>query len=193
MTGSRDDWQRAAVVAEASSVTPRTTLALLGRYAEEFGATPAVDFLQSQLECSPDCINRSARGGHITASVLLSDGEERFVLTHHRRFHSWQQLGGHADGNYDLAAVAAREGLEESGLADFWIDPTPIDVDIHEAGCPPGKSTRHFDVCFQGTASKSIELVRSEESLDLKWVRLRDFDALGVSPRVARMAKAMVS
>lgn len=193
MNGSLDEWQRAAALAEMHSPAPCASLALLAHYVERYGASSAADFLRDQLDSHPNCINRQEHGGHITASVLIFDGVERFVLTHHRRYGSWQQLGGHADGNYDLAAVAAREGLEESGLPDFLIDPTPIDIDIHAAGCPPGSSTRHFDVCFQAVASRERKLARSEESLDLRWIRLSDFAALGVSPRVGRMARQIAS
>ena len=57
------------------------------------------------------------RPGHLTGSAwIVSPDRRRTLLTHHRKLDRWLQLGGHADGQADLLAVAAREAKEESGL-----------------------------------------------------------------------------
>src|SRR5690606_26123820 len=58
---------------------------------------------------------RERLAGHFTASCWLVDGAgARVLLTHHRKLGRWLQLGGHADGDRDLARVALREAEEES-------------------------------------------------------------------------------
>jgi 8-oxo-dGTP pyrophosphatase MutT (NUDIX family) len=57
--------------------------------------------------------------GHFTASLLVTTPRLDQVLLHlHSKLGLWLQLGGHADGEADLAAVARRECEEESGLGN---------------------------------------------------------------------------
>ena len=43
------------------------------------------------------------------------------LMAYHKLYDSWAWLGGHADGDYDLAAVAEREAREETGLQDVTL------------------------------------------------------------------------
>jgi 8-oxo-dGTP pyrophosphatase MutT (NUDIX family) len=64
-----------------------------------------------------DPFTRERLEGHFTGSAWLVSGDGlRVLLTHHRKLGRWLQLGGHADGDRDLARVALREAEEESGL-----------------------------------------------------------------------------
>ena len=69
------------------------------------------------VEAHADCCSRTQLSGHLTGSAWIVDASRtRTLLTHHRKLDKWLQLGGHADGDPDLLAVALREGREESGL-----------------------------------------------------------------------------
>src|ERR1017187_5220435 len=69
------------------------------------------------VEEHADCFSRKQLSGHLTGSAWIVDaGRTRTLLTHHRKLDKWLQLGGHADGDPDLRAVALREAREESGL-----------------------------------------------------------------------------
>jgi 8-oxo-dGTP pyrophosphatase MutT (NUDIX family) len=155
---------------------------------------------------SPDCFLRSCLPGHVTASAwIVSSDRERFLLTHHRKLGRWLQLGGHADGDSDVFAVALREAREESGMAGFeWIcgplagsPPGPIDIDVHAIparGDEPAHE--HHDVRFLLAAHPGQHLVISDESNALEWFswdRLeRDF-AEGSLLRLGRKARALVA
>src|SRR5688572_26513021 len=81
------------------------------------------DFL-AFIAANADCCERTLVSGHCTGSAwLVSADGERVLLTHHRKLQRWLQLGGHADGDTDLAAVALREAQEESGLAGLSVEP----------------------------------------------------------------------
>jgi 8-oxo-dGTP pyrophosphatase MutT (NUDIX family) len=94
-------------------------LNLLRRHAErpldshERAMTAAtIRFVEEQREC----LLRSCVPGHLTGSAwIVSPDRTRTLLTHHLKLDKWLQLGGHADGDGDLAAVALREAQEESG------------------------------------------------------------------------------
>jgi hypothetical protein len=96
----------------------------------EAAMTAAIrDFIAAQ----PECLWRSCVPGHLTGSAwVVSPDRRRVLLTHHRKLDKWLQLGGHADGDPDLAAVAQREAHEESGLMGIrLLSPEVFDVDRH--------------------------------------------------------------
>jgi 8-oxo-dGTP pyrophosphatase MutT (NUDIX family) len=114
------------------------------------------------------------------------------LLTHHRKLGLWLQLGGHADGDSDLARVALKEAEEESGLRDLALAPGIFDLDRHwipqHREVPPHW---HYDVRFVVRAYGDEEaFVVSDESHDLAW---RDIAALADDPdadaSVRRMAR----
>ena len=73
--------------------------------------------------CSGEALyGRENTAAHLTASAwVVSPDRKRILMAYHDLYHSWAWLGGHADGQQDLLAVALREVQEESGL-------TPSDV-----------------------------------------------------------------
>ena len=154
------------------------------------------------VEAEPRCFERSlAAPGHITGSAWIVDPDgDAVLLTHHRKLDIWIQLGGHADGDPDVFAVARREGLEESGLPDLeLLDPfagraagrgtaIPYDVDIHTIpGRPLEPEHLHFDVRF-AFRSPRREFAVSAESHSLAWVPIANLDDYTSDESVRRMA-----
>jgi 8-oxo-dGTP pyrophosphatase MutT (NUDIX family) len=127
-------------------------------------------------QAGEDPFTRGRLAGHFTASSWLVDQSGRHVLlTHHRKLDRWLQLGGHADGDRDLARVALREAEEESGLSDLSVDPELFDLDRHwipERGDVPGHW--HYDVRYVVRARGSEAFVVSEESHALEWRSIAD-------------------
>ena len=73
--------------------------------------------LLRRLRSGEALYTRDNAAGHLTASAWVVSPDRRQVLmAYHNIYDSWSWLGGHADGDRDLLAVAAREVREESGL-----------------------------------------------------------------------------
>jgi 8-oxo-dGTP pyrophosphatase MutT (NUDIX family) len=72
-------------------------------------------------------------GGHITASMLITNPEKtKVLLMFHRKLQKWLQFGGHSDGDTDTIATAIREFHEESGISrEPIVHPDIFDIDIH--------------------------------------------------------------
>jgi 8-oxo-dGTP pyrophosphatase MutT (NUDIX family) len=129
------------------------------------------------LDAHADALLRSCLEGHLTASVAIVDATEaRVLLLRHRKLGLWLQPGGHADGDGDLAAVAAREAREETGLVGE-VETPAIDVDVHAIPERPGEPQHlHLDVRFRLRVAAGSVAVGNHESTGLRWVSLGELD-----------------
>jgi 8-oxo-dGTP pyrophosphatase MutT (NUDIX family) len=140
----------------------------------------------------PDCLLRTCLEGHLTGSAwIVSTDRRRTLLTHHGKLGKWLQLGGHADGDADLVAVALREAREESGLSRLRVvEPRLFDVDRHwigGRGDEPGHW--HHDLRFLIEADPAEPLQISSESRALGWVEIADVARLNPEESMARMVR----
>lgn len=137
-----------------------------------------------------DCFERSLSAGHITASGWLVDRRgDRVLLTCHRKLGKWLQLGGHADGDPDVLAVALREAREESGIEDIVpIREGIFDLDVHEIPARNGVPTHnHYDIRFLLQAHGPGDYRISDESLDLRWLSAKEVPDLTEEESMLRM------
>jgi 8-oxo-dGTP pyrophosphatase MutT (NUDIX family) len=170
-------------------------LSLLRAYAaapldvhEETMAAETIRFVAAHA----DCLLRSQLAGHLTGSAWIVDAaRRRTLLTHHRKLDKWLQLGGHADGDPDLLAVALREAREESGLTRLRVvDAAIFDLDRHwipELRDVPAHW--HFDLRFMIEADPNEPLVVTSESKDLAWVEIAAVAGLNPEESMARMVR----
>jgi len=137
----------------------------------------------------PDALLRTCVPGHLTASALVIDpANERGLLTLHRKLGRWLQLGGHCDGDANLAGVALREAIEESGIVDLRVDPRPIDLDVHAIPARPGEPEHlHLDTRFLVFALEAAEVRVGDESLDLAWFRPDELERVESDDSVRRL------
>lgn len=145
----------------------------LARFPAEGGT---VGRIRDLVAGRPDCFERTCMPGHITGSAwIVSPDRSKFLMTRHRIFDRWLQLGGHADGCSEPHLVALREAEEESGLKGFGLfrDPegfVPLDVDIHAIAARSGvPAHEHFDLRYLLVAAAEQPLKISDESHDLGW------------------------
>jgi 8-oxo-dGTP pyrophosphatase MutT (NUDIX family) len=148
--------------------------------------------LLSFLQESENNFDRSNLAGHITGSAwLLNNDKSMVLLTHHRKLNRWLPLGGHADGETDILAVAIKEAQEESGLTKVIpVQKLIFDIDVHVI---PTNATKgepehyHYDICYLLWTAQDAFVV-SKESLDLKWVAIDEIVDFATSESLLRMA-----
>ncbi len=150
------------------AVHRKNLLSLLANYRKQHSSEAfAIDQYIAFVQTNANCFERSLLSGHVTGSAwLVNLDRKQVLLTHHKKLNCWLQLGGHADGDSDILAVALREAEEESGLVDIELASRGIfDIDIHVI--PAGKNEPehlHYDLRFAFRATGNQEYVLSEES-----------------------------
>ena len=90
------------------------------------------------IETQDDAFSRDNTVAHMTASAwVVNKDRSRVLMVYHNIYDSWSWLGGHADGETDLLAVAIREVKEDvkQTIKDLTVNPMKIS---HDAAQPVG-------------------------------------------------------
>lgn len=114
-------------------------------------------------------------------------------MNYHKKLGKWLCFGGHADGSTDLADVAWRETVEESGIEDIdFVRKDIFDIGIHPIPENTNKNEpehEHFDIRYlfsvRNEQNENFEL--SDESLDLRWCNYEEACKLTSSKDMHRM------
>ena len=87
--------------------------------------------LLPRLDSHEDLYTRANTAAHFTASAwVVSPDRKQVLMAYHNLYQSWAWLGGHADGEEDLLAVALREASEESGIRAEPVSPEIFSLEI---------------------------------------------------------------
>ena len=134
------------------------------------------------LRTNEDIFTRQNTMAHMTASAWVVNPErDRVLMAWHNIYHSWSWLGGHADGETDLLAVALREVREESGIqrvrplltAPFSLE--SLTVDGHEKRSQYVSSHLHLNVTYLLEADDSqATAAKPDENSAVGWLPLED-------------------
>lgn len=144
------------------------------------------------LKTQPDCFDRSALA-HMACSIWTVDpAKTKTLMVYHNIYDSWSWIGGHADGQCDLAAVALRELEEETGVSDARLAPCGIyslevlTVDGHVKRGEYVGSHLHLNVTYLAIASPSEPLrIKPDENSGVKWVALDEVVGISTEPWIA--------
>lgn len=150
------------------------------------------ELILDRLERDPDVASRCSLA-HLTTSAWTVDAAgERTLLCYHNIYDSWSWVGGHADGELDLARVAARELAEETGVTGAHLVDAGaggiaslevLTVDGHEKRERYVGSHLHLNVTYLFVADPTLPLrAKPDENSGVRWVGLADVCALSSEP-----------
>ena len=136
------------------------------------------EIILNWLESGQEIFTRENKTAHMTASAwVVSPDRKKVLMAYHNLYNSWAWLGGHADGETDLMAVARREAMEESGirnirpLCDSVFSLEVLTVDGHEKKEKYVSSHLHLNVTYLFEADMADELtVKADENSAVGWV-----------------------
>ena len=135
-------------------------------------------YILGRLSDGPVLYTRESEDAHITVSawVISRDGSQ-VLMAWHNIYQSWAWLGGHADGDTDLMAVAVREVEEESGLTaleplcrDFIsLEVLPVAAHVRRGKPVPAHLHLNFTYLFRADETKTIR-IKPDENSKVGWI-----------------------
>ncbi len=134
------------------------------------------------MQHSQNYLERENRIAHFTTSLwTVNRARTQTLLAYHNLYDSWAWIGGHADGEERLSAVALRELREETGVCRaslvseeiFSLEILPVEGHIKKGVYVP--SHLHLNVTYLAEASESEKLiVNRAENRAVKWWSFED-------------------
>ena len=143
-----------------------------------------------RLKSGEALLDRSNTSAHMTASAwVVSPDRQKVLMAYHNLYDSWAWLGGHADGEEDMLAVALKEVREESGLKNV----RPLTEDIfsleilavtgHEKKGQFVSSHLHLNVTYLLEADPADPVrCKEDENKAVGWFTLDDAIAASKEP-----------
>lgn len=129
------------------------------------------------MERNPDYLERTNKTAHFSTSLwVVNPDRTKILMIYHNIYRSWSWIGGHADGEEDLKAVALRELFEETGVKNARLVSGDIfsleslTVDGHEKRGEYVSSHLHLNVTYLAVAREEDELVvKPDENSGVRW------------------------
>ena len=165
---------------------------------EEYDKKIMLDFIKK----NPNCLTRENEIAHFTTSIWTVNKERtKTLMVYHNIYDSWSWIGGHADGEEDLASVALRELKEETGVENaslvskdiFSLEILTVDGHMKKDKYVPGHL--HLNVTYLAEANEDqMLMINEEENKDVKWFAFEDALKASSEPWfVERIYKKLIS
>lgn len=134
------------------------------------------------MESHGNYLDRGNQIVHFTASAwTVNKVRTKVLMVYHNIYDSWSWIGGHADGEEDLCAVAMRELMEETGVRNaklvsgdiLSLETLTVNGHMRKGIYVP--SHLHFNLTYLAEADEREALVvNEEENRAVKWFVFED-------------------
>ena len=134
------------------------------------------------IETQENAFSRDNTVAHMTASAwVVNKDRSKVLMVYHNIYNSWSWLGGHADGETDLLAVAIREVKEEAGISNvrpvseeiFSLESLTVDGHVKRGSYV--SSHLHLNVTYllEADAEEHVS-VKEDENSGVAWFTLEE-------------------
>ncbi|MBZ9608184.1 NUDIX hydrolase [Clostridium estertheticum] len=148
-----------------------------------------------------DILTRENKIAHITSSVyIVNKTKDKVLMVHHNIYNSWSWVGGHADGEKDLLAVAIKEAKEETGVKNVF--PITSEIFSLEILTVLGYIKRgeyvsshlHLSVAYlvEGDENELL-IVKADENSNVKWVPIDEVSTYVSEAHMQKVYKKLIS
>lgn len=152
------------------------------------------------MEAFDDVLTRKNKVAHFTCSgFVMNRARTHVLMIHHNIYNAWGWTGGHADGEEDFLAVAQREIVEETGVADVTaLSRQMVSLDVLPVHGHTKKGVYitphlHFNVTYAFEAADDAVLtVNEEENSGVAWIAVEDIATMCNEPHMIPIYEKIV-
>lgn len=167
---------------EIRGYSPTTSL-------EEADKKLILDYLKM---CGEKAYDRHSLVAHMTSSALVVNlTHDKVLFAYHLLYQSYGWLGGHADGEFDLEAVAKREVMEESGISEVsLLYPTIASLEVMHVSHHIKRNELisdhlHLNISYLFEADEKLSLsVKEDENSSVSWIPIAQIDKVVTEERM---------
>ncbi|MDQ7095329.1 NUDIX hydrolase [Desulfosporosinus sp. PR] len=148
-----------------------------------------------------DVLTRSNEVAHITSSAFtVNKTKDKVLMIHHNIYNSWSWVGGHADGEEDLLAVALKELKEETGVKS--IRPVSEDVFSLDVLTVFGHRKRgryvaphlHLSVAYLIEADeRDLLRAKEDENSGVQWIPMEEIKVYSTELHMHKLYEKLIS
>lgn len=152
-------------------------------------------------EVFEDVLTRNNEVAHITSSAFaVNRSKDKVLMIHHNIYNSWSWIGGHADGEVDLLAVAMKELKEETGVTN--IHPVSSDIFSLDVLTVLGHTKRgnyvsphlHLSVAYLIEVDENdLLMVKEDENSGVKWIPIDEINVYSTEPHMHKVYEKLIS
>ena len=147
-----------------------------------------------------EILNRDCEAGHITCSgFVMSPDLKKVLMAYHLVYQSVGWLGGHADGEEDLAGVAFREVKEETSVEKlYFLTRKILSIDIlpvpaHQKNGKFVPEHLHYNVTYGLTAPENQEVSdKPDENKNVRWLPVEEISTTCTEPHMLPIYEKLV-
>jgi ADP-ribose pyrophosphatase len=155
----------------------------------------------SCIKVFEDVLTRNNEVAHITSSAFtVNRAKDKVLMIYHNIYNSWSWIGGHADGDKDLLAVAMKELREETGVVNC----RPITTDIFSLDILTvlGHTKRgkyvsphlHLSVAYLIEADENDLLrVKEDENSGVQWIPIDEVITYSSEPHMQKVYQKLIA
>ncbi|WP_068966716.1 NUDIX hydrolase [Desulfosporosinus sp. BG] len=152
-------------------------------------------------EIFEDVLTRNNKVAHFTSSAfVVNRARDRVLMIHHNIYNSWSWIGGHADGEGDLLAVALKELKEETGVKN--ISPVSSDIFSLDVLTVLGHIKRgsyvsphlHLSIAYliEGDENDLLR-VKDDENSGVQWIPIEEINIYSTEPHMHRVYEKLIA
>jgi len=152
-------------------------------------------------EVFEDVLTRNNQVAHFTSSAfVVNRAKDKVLMIHHNIYNSWSWIGGHADGEENLMAVAMQELKEETGVKNSHPVSTEIfSLDVltvlgHLKRGSYVSPHLHLSVAYLIEADENdLLMVKEDENSGVKWIPIDEINVYSTEPHMHKVYEKLIS